>query len=169
MRKGSGRNFYKLTTFLEKSPFRNMAVSPWVLAPEQPNLHRINGFFLENPQNTLDLSYNLMARSYGHLKEKFAIFSPHPLWIVTFLRLLLFFRVIVVFLFHREMIWESNTVNNTYLAGHIWKSIMYTHFRMGVSLQMGGKISLRWNRHVLHVSLQSLLVLHSPSSSIPWR
>ena len=61
-----------------------MAVSPWVLAPEQPNLHRINGFFLENPQNTLDLSYDLMARSYGHLKEKCAIFPPTPYLSILF-------------------------------------------------------------------------------------
>ena len=74
VRKGSGRNFFKLTNFLEISPFRNMAVSPLVLAPEQPNLYRINGFFLENPLNTLDLSYGILARDCDRLKEKFAIF-----------------------------------------------------------------------------------------------
>ena len=51
-----------------------MAVSPRDLVPEQPNLYRIHGFFLENPQNTLDLSYDILSRSYGHSKEKFAIF-----------------------------------------------------------------------------------------------
>ena len=53
-----------------------MAVSPLVLEPEQPNLYRINGLFLENPQDILNLSYDIMARSCDHLKEKFAIFPP---------------------------------------------------------------------------------------------
>ena len=47
-----------------------MTVSPLVLAPEQPNLYRINGFFLENPLNTLDLSYGILARDCDRLKEK---------------------------------------------------------------------------------------------------
>ena len=28
----------------------------------------LNGFVLENPQNTLDFSYDIMSWSYGHLK-----------------------------------------------------------------------------------------------------
>jgi len=74
VRKGSGRNFFKLTNFLEISPFRKMAVSLLVLAPEQPNLNRINGFFLENPLHTIDLSYGILARVCDRLKEKFAVF-----------------------------------------------------------------------------------------------
>ena len=35
-------------------------------------------------QNTSDLSYDILARSYGHLKGKFAIFKDHTL--INFLR-----------------------------------------------------------------------------------
>ena len=40
-----------------------MDVYPKVLALEQPNLYGNNGFVQENPQNTLDLSYNILAMS----------------------------------------------------------------------------------------------------------
>ena len=67
LRMGCERNIFKPTIFRGIPLFGKMAVSPWDLILEKPNLYGINGYALYNSLTILYLSYNIMKRSYGRL------------------------------------------------------------------------------------------------------